>query len=451
MNHSIWILIRTLVVMLIAINVYPQNCGLQVAFDENVRYTQTVYVSPSGSNSNNGESEESPLRSLQTALERAVPGAKIILMPGNHSPGVHVSNVQGTADAPILITSDGNPDDVIFSGGSTCIQLSDPAYLILENFTVTGASGNGLNIDDGGSYDTPAHHVIVRNVHVRDIGPTGNHDGIKLSGLDSFRIENCTVQRPGSGGSAVDMVGCHDGIIAQNTFLDVGSSGVQAKGGTANITVYANRFERVEQRAVNMGGSTGLQFFRPIDAPYEASNITVIANVFVDVMTPVAFTGCQYGLFAHNTVIKPRHWIARILQESTQERFVQSSNNVYANNICVIDNQVSTLVNIGGNTLPDTFRFFNNLIYKEGGGNINLNQLPGTVEGTITREQPLFADDESYQIQKESPAVGHGKALNEAVRGLDITLPILGDRIGHCWSDMPDIGAFKFVEVTGVY
>lgn len=449
MNHSIWILIRTLVVMLIAINAYPQNCGLQVAFDENVRYTQTVYVSPSGSN--NGESEDAPVRSLQSALERAQPGTKIILMPGTHSSGLHVSNVQGTADAPILITSDGNPDDVIFSGGSTGIQLSDPAYLILENFTVTGATGNGLNIDDGGSYDTPAHHIIVRNVHVRDIGPTGNHDGIKLSGLDSFRIENCTVQRPGTGGSAVDMVGCQDGIIAHNTFLDVGSSGVQAKGGTANITVYANRFERVEQRAVNMGGSTGLPYFRPIDAPYEASNITVISNVFVDVVTPVAFTGCQYGLFAHNTVIKPRRWIARILQESTQERFVQSSNNVYANNICVIDNQVSTLVNIGGKTQPDTFRFFNNLIYKEGGGNINLNQLPGTVDETITGEQALFADEETFQIQKESPAVGKGILLEKAVNGLDISLPTLGDRNGHCWGNNPGIGAYKFVEVTGVY
>lgn len=428
-----------------------QNCGLPPAFDENAVYIQTLYVSPNGDNSNNGDSAESPIRSLQTALERAQPGTKVILMPGNHTSGVHVSNVQGTAESPILITGEGNPEDVIFSGGSTGIQLSDPAYLILENFTVTGASGNGLNIDDSASFDTPAHHVIVRNVHVRDIGPEGNHDGIKLSGLVLFRIENCTVQRPGSGGSAVDMVGCHEGIIAHNTFLDIGSSGVQAKGGTANITVYANRFERVDQRAVNMGGSTGLPFFRPIDAPYEASNITVISNLFVDVTTPVAFTGCQYGLFAHNTIIKPRRWIARILQESTQNRFVQSSNNVFANNICVIDNQVSSLVNIGGNTQPDTFRFFNNLIYHADGGRINLNQLPGTVEGTLSGSDPLFVDESNFHIQNESPAVGHGITLKDAVNGLDIHLSTLGDMSGYCWGDAPDIGAYKHVKTTGIY
>lgn len=432
---------------------FGQNCGLPPAFDDGATYTRTIYVSPNGSNSNNGESRETPLQSIQTALQRAEPGTKIVLLPGQHQSGAQSGNVKGTLESPILVTSDGNADEVVLSGGSNGMQLSDPAYLILENFTVTGASGNGLNIDDGGTYDTPAHHVIVRNVHVRDIGPEGNHDGIKLSGLDAFRIENCTIQRPGTGGSGVDMVGCHDGVIAHNTFLDIGSSGVQAKGGSANVLVYANRFERVAERAVNMGGSTGLPYFRPIDAPYEASNITVIANVFADVVTPVAFTGCQYGLFAHNTVYLPRKWIARILQESTQERFVQSSNNVMANNICVIDDRVSTLVNIGGNTQPDTFRFYNNLIYRINNGNVNPSQMPGTVEGNIIRQEPLFVNAEhgNFHIQKTSPAIGKGISLQDAVNGLDITLPNVGDKDGNCWGEMPDIGAHRFMDVTSVY
>jgi hypothetical protein len=117
----------------------------------------------------------------------------------------------------------------------------------------------------------------------------------------------------------------------------------------------------------------------------------------------------------------------------------------------VIDNQVNTLVNIGGNTQPDTFRFYHNLIYKEGGGTINLNQLPGTVEGTITRENPLFVDDENFHLQKESPAVRRGVALEEVIKGLDITLPVFGDRSGYCWGDHPEIGAYAFMEATGVY
>ena len=67
---------------------------------------------------------------------------------------------------------------------------------------------NGLNLDDGGSFDTPATNITLRNLTVRDIVSAGNHDGIKLSGVNDFLIENVEVLNWGTGGSAVDMVGC---------------------------------------------------------------------------------------------------------------------------------------------------------------------------------------------------------------------------------------------------
>ena len=108
---------------------------------------------------------------------------------------------------------------------------------------------------------------------VRDIGPTGNRDGIKLSGVDDFRVEGCTVERWGSGGSGIDMVGCHRGEIVGCTFRHgdtTGDSGVQAKGGSRDVVIRRCRFEHAGQRAVNLGGSTGLAFFRPKPEGYEA-------------------------------------------------------------------------------------------------------------------------------------------------------------------------------------
>ncbi|MHC4136865.1 MAG: hypothetical protein ACYS0K_18055 [Planctomycetota bacterium] len=74
----------------------------------------------------------------------------------------------------------------------------------LRNQTVTGCFGSGINVDDGGSLESPAHHIILENVTVLDTGPKGNHDSIKLSGLDDFAIRQCRVA--GWGGSAIDVV-----------------------------------------------------------------------------------------------------------------------------------------------------------------------------------------------------------------------------------------------------
>ncbi len=63
-----------------------------------------------------------------------------------------------------------------FEGGSEAWHLSDCAYVTLRNIAVRGQSGNGINIDDGGSYDSPARHVVLRNVSFSRIGNGGNND-----------------------------------------------------------------------------------------------------------------------------------------------------------------------------------------------------------------------------------------------------------------------------------
>ncbi|MBZ0257954.1 right-handed parallel beta-helix repeat-containing protein, partial [bacterium] len=215
---------------------YSQDCNLPPAIDVGAEYSKELHVSPQGSDNNGDGSQVSPFHTLGRAARDAFPGTIIHLSTGNHITGQYITNLQGTESSPIKIIG---PEDgeAVFSGGNTAIQLTDPAYVVLENFTIEGAAANGINIDDGMSYTTPAHHVVLRNLVVRDIGPEGNHDGIKLSGLDHFRVERCRIEHPGSGGSFIDMVGCHDGEIAHNIFRDGGSSGVQAKGGSARVVI----------------------------------------------------------------------------------------------------------------------------------------------------------------------------------------------------------------------
>src|SRR5262249_8299152 len=154
------------------------------------------------------------------------------------------------------------------------------------------------------------------------IGPKGNRDGIKLSGLEDFTVQDCVLERWGDGGSGVDMVGCHRGRIADCTFRQGGADAVQAKGGTAGIRVEHCRFEDYGERGINIGGSTGLEFFRPplktfpTDGRYEARDIRVEENLFVGGMAPVAFVGVDGAVVRRNTIYRPQRWALRILQET---------------------------------------------------------------------------------------------------------------------------------------
>src|SRR5262249_1169256 len=153
---------------------------------------------------------------------------------------------------------------------------------------------NGLNIDDGGKpANGGAHHVVLHGLHIADVGGGGNEDGIKLSGLSDFQIIGCTIEPWGAGGgSALHLVGCPRGVVAETLVRHnspPNATGIQCKGGTSEITIRRNRFEYAAGRAVNIGGGTGLQFFRPAlekgGQHAEARDIRVEGNTFVGAMT----------------------------------------------------------------------------------------------------------------------------------------------------------------------
>ena len=330
---------------------------------------------------------------LVAALANAKPGATILVAPGVYRGGVSQAKLRGTAERPIVIAGADATQPPVFEGGSGGLQLSSPEHVELRDFVIAGAGGNGLNIDDGGSRETPARHVVLRNLVVRDVGPEGNRDGIKLSGLDDFRVEGCRVERWGSGGSAIDMVGCHRGVIAGCTFLDArgeGANGVQTKGGSSEIVIQRCRFQDAGGRAVNAGGSTGLAYFRPVDASYEAKNITVEDCTFVRGGAAVAFVGVNGAVVRRNTIVRPGRWVFRILQENQDARFAVCRNGRVAENTIVFrSDEVRDTINIGGKTSPETFEFARNQWYclDRPADTKRLVRLPvGETEGVYDRD-----------------------------------------------------------------
>ncbi len=236
----------------------------------------------------------SDLQALRDAMAAAQPGTRILIAPGDYPGGLYLSDLHGTEEQPVVIAGADPDHPPRFVGGGQAFHFAEVSHLELRDLVLTGGTGNGLNIDDGGTFDTPAHHIVLERLTVTDVGPEGNRDGIKLSGVDDFAVRNCRIERWGDGGSGIDMVGCHRGVIEGCVFrarVSDRSEGVQAKGGCRDITVRRCLFAPGGGRGVNIGGSTGLQFFRPKVEGFEAKDITVEGNVFVGGFAPVAFVG----------------------------------------------------------------------------------------------------------------------------------------------------------------
>lgn len=424
---------------------YPNDpvrvAQLPVEFDADASYTRELFVSPTGNDNTGDGSTDFPYQSVAAAARNATPGTRINLLAGTYPEDGFISNLHGTANEPIAIVANGN---VIFDApnATAVMHFTDPRYVVLEGFTVQNTAAHGINIDDGGSYATPAEHIIVRNLRFRNIGSGGNNDCLKLSGVDRFLVldsefDNCNQ------GEAIDMVGCHQGVIKGNFFHNIPRNAMNTKGGSSDILIQGNRFTDIASRAINAGGSTGFDYFRPLDAPYEGARIRMLANIFERVGAEsgasVAFVGCDLCVFANNTIIEPSTYIVRILQESQDARFVPSRYGYFINNIVVFNTaDIRTYVNIGAGTAPDTFTFGNNLWYaldnaSFSGPNIS-SSIPPETGSIIQQDAQINLPNENYVIPLTSPAAGNGRdvpgTVSEDYNNVPFATPI-------------DIGAFK--------
>jgi hypothetical protein len=145
------------------------------------------------------------------------------------------------------------------------------------------------------------------------------------------------------------------------------------------------------------------------------------------------------SLAANNTIINPDVWLMRILQETVSDttyEFLPSGDNSVINNLFYFGRgELSTYLNIGPNTAPETFTFANNLWYAHDNPAQSTPTLPVTETGGIYGSDPLFISVPSgnYHLQSGSPAIGQG-------------LPFPGiafDYDGLPYNNPPSIGAFE--------
>ena len=166
------------------------------------------YVSPTGSDTNDGLSEATPLASIQLAIDKAVdPGTTIYLAPGEYRPTarININDRNGTAD---------NYNSLVCLNGRAVINCDHPqhghsdnpyqgirltsSYWHFYHVDVTNASDNGLLIErnkpTGGSASDiknrtqDAHDNIIEDCKFYKNGDTG----VQMKNLASYNyVLNC--------------------------------------------------------------------------------------------------------------------------------------------------------------------------------------------------------------------------------------------------------------------
>ncbi len=352
--------------------------------------------------------------SFYEAVKHAQPGTTILVAPGTYEGVFYFEQIKGTADQPVVIGAQdpANPPHIVSAHEG--MHFVDAEYLEVRDLVIDDWRENGFHVDDGGSFETPSRHIVLKNITVRGGREKGTFHGIKLTGVVNFRIENCIVENWPSGGAGINLLRSHRGIVTGCTVKNSpgrGEMGFQTKGGTSDILITGNRFFEAGLKALSLGGSSGLSAFGPLFPGYEAKNIRVEGNLVVGSESAIVFASSEDVTVQFNTIYLPEKWAVRILQDNTSPGSIPCRNGTFTDNIVVFQSGwLQGGINIGKGTAPETFRFARNAWYCENRPGRSQPYLPTPEEDGIYGQDPLFRSpsENDFSLQDGSPAAGKG-------------------------------------------
>jgi hypothetical protein len=343
---------------------------------------------------------------LKAALHKAKPGDTVRVAPGTYRPRrgkvFWFGHLKGELGKPITIRAADPDDRPVFKGGSECFQLTRCTNVVVDGIIADGADVNNLQFDF-------CKRLVVMNCVSRDMTSKGNNrncDGIKMPGCDDFLIYKCEVVRWGTGGSAIDMVGCRKGLIARCRFsfpkMTRGSANcTQPKSGTHNIGIYKNLFDDASLRAVQFGGA-GKPMHLGKGKKQSGLDQVAMGNVIVGGECAVVYACTTRTVFEYNTVVKPTKYLVRILKEGD---YGPMSDNVLARNLIVYDPPITFQQN-GRGTRPEAVSWVENYWYNVGAPAKSLPALKPPVTASEGGADPKL--DEDFVPAEDSPAAGYG-------------------------------------------
>ncbi len=404
------------------------------------------YVSPQGSDSNDGRTPGTPFQSIATALGHVSYGLSVYLEAGTYTEQV-VSRMDGAAGQPITLTSyngtaviDGNTQT--WTPGSNqnqgLIQLRNPYYTVAgltvlhspnsgivlgaSNLTVDGCTvaetqRHGINTDTTYQPQSPGNGTLLHNITV--INNTVYHAVLKGKGYgqavsisaDGFQVSNNTVHDNSTEGIDI-WLGARHGEVAGNTLYGNVNAGLYVDGAS---------YVRIDRNTAydNQGGIT------------VSSENPNYSTAYIWVYNNVAYNNTATGLSIWDSDTNPGH---------------AGSQNVLLTNNTLVNNPTSIYLHGSSNTAE----IMNNLSYTTG-----YNVFNSAVNSTFNLHNNVWLTDLSgfvspstgdFRLNATSPAINQGATIPTFSDDLGNTYTVTTDFLGQnrvvCGA--PDAGAYEY-------
>jgi parallel beta-helix repeat protein len=402
---------------------------------------ETYYVSPTGSNAANGQSQATAFLTLQHASDVVSPGDSVIVLAGTYSGFYH--STSGTVLQKI--TFHAMPGAIINSPNATTndgINIEGASYIVVEGFKV-------INVPRAGIRSVINDHVVIRNNVCDQNGVWGILTGFS----DDIIIENneCSrsVQQHGIyfSNSADNPIirnntcwGNSDCGIHMNGDISLGGDGIISNALVEKNILYDNGVGGGS--AINCDGVQNSIIQNNLAYNNHASGISLYQ---IDGGAP-----SSGNLIVNNTILQPSdgRWALNISDGSI--------NNIAFNNIFYSMHSFRGSISIDAaslNGFKSNFNVQTNRMSNDGGNtNMTLAQWQQATQhdsnSAIATPASLFvnASTGNYHLLSASPAINLGRSsyYSKAAPLTDLDNNIRPNGI------YPDAGAYEFTGTTGI-
>ncbi|HLG14440.1 MAG TPA: right-handed parallel beta-helix repeat-containing protein [Blastocatellia bacterium] len=323
---------------------------------------KTIYVSPSGRDSNPG-TLAAPVATPQRAIELSALGDTVYLRAGRYTvsrlvwigvPNLTVSSYPGErAVIAAGTTEPGDPQSVVVIAANN---------VVLSNVEIEGASYYGVKVEpDSAKFVTG---VVIRGCYIHHTG----RDAIKTFNADKLLIEDCEIASTGvraDNAEGIDSIGSVGITIRRCYIHDTRTTGLYLKGGARDGLVEQCRIVNAAHSGLLLGQDTDVEFMRD-GTQYEAINCVARNNVIVG--SGGAGLGTCSGnniRFENNTLVDvARNGQAGFLV-AMNNRDVPSRQVTFKNNIVVVSGErpLAFVINLADQLVSDS-----NIWFRPGGG-----------------------------------------------------------------------------------
>jgi Ca2+-binding RTX toxin-like protein len=301
--------------------------------------TSYIWVSPTGSDAGDG-SKDSPLKTIQAAVDRATAGAAVMVKAGVYRENVKLpSEALGTPDNPIWLLSVDGPQAAkvvaVDQTVSTIYGYGTDNYVV-RGFEIEGGLRGIQFSQSGRDFTDLVNNVLVIDNVIHDT----TDDGIKIGQADNaYAVGNTIYNVDGEG---IDFLAVNNGFISYNEVYNAKSTAaaIFAKGGSTGVLIDHNYVHDIPSGdGIGVGGQTGTEYFRPGFSAYEAKDVIVSGNHVEDVARrPVNVKGAIDSKITDNYLVgNPEYYAAIAIQMGWADAptLMYSANIEVAGNILV--------------------------------------------------------------------------------------------------------------------